>query len=185
MLRVLVMVVVALSAIACGGLAGPGQSGVWEDGTGRQTVVDPQTGNVWFALDGAWVYGRDLQGRFFAVTPAGVSALDSVPSELAAWPGFEAAIAPSAGQSGGTQPQQGWTQPQRGGMQPQRGWTQPQQGGSQAQAGHAYPSPSQADLQIMMDMQNMQHETSMAIINNMQSDPVEYYDQDNLYIGTW
>lgn len=170
----LALIATALISLAClcggpspgtgqwtpGAVAGPftGPNGVsyYTDPSGRLTLMDG-TGVVYLAQpDGNIVYARDAWGGWYTVAGQNMSPVGGMPAEAATWP--VAAQIPVAQAA------------------PQGGYT-----GYGAQGGGYDPGT----MQIMMDMNNSYHDTSMTIIDNMASDPVDYYTPDYQYVGSW
>ncbi|MBT3221261.1 MAG: hypothetical protein HN348_19435 [Proteobacteria bacterium] len=181
-MRRLVLVILGTWLLACGGVgsipSGPvyDQQGnqIWTDAMGHQTIIEAGTGNMWFAHNNQFLYGVNPQGQFHAVTPQGVVPIVQMPPELAQWPMPQAQA----------QAQQGYQQQPQGYQLPQGYQANQQQGWDQGQAWDGGGGMDQGTFDIMMDINNMNHETNMNIINNMVSDPIDYYE-DNQYIGTW
>ena len=191
MRRFICTISVVLPLLACVGLGTPGQGNVigpiadgqgnqmWQDEAGHQTVLDGNTGDVWFAQNGVFLYGVNPQGQFHVVTAQGVVPSNDVPANLSQWPGMSAPLP-------GTQPQPNYGYQQQQAYTGNQGYQQPQA----AYYPNTYNSSATMDantMNIMMDMNNMSHETSMAIINNIPAGgtAVDHYDANNSFIGTW
>ena len=92
-MRKFMVLVAVLPALACTGLVGVTTSTdvdgstTWADRY-RATKLDQESGNLWFARDGNWVYGRDVNGQFYVVTMTGPVPVAGLPCELATWPGM-------------------------------------------------------------------------------------------------
>ncbi len=140
------------------GPAGTGDGGLmWVDSDGRITGMYPDEGSLMFGMNDQLVWTRNAYGDWFLVQNGELVQLAGMPPELMSWPGVQTVL-PG-----------GYALPA------------PKPVPTYAGGGSGGYDPS---YEIMRQTQQMDHETNMAIIENMGSEPVDYYD-DGVYVGTW